>query len=256
MKFENGFHFLEFPAASGKPDALVVILPGHHNHPRMFEKLADYVHQQRPEADVLIVRGPVPLNVTEEVKISHGVPDVDDLYTWHKVEKGASKAYELAKNFFLSREPVVDELNKFVDAQLSRRKLEDENLVIFGFSLGGAVASQMGTRRSRKCAAVVCHSAPTFPVHLPQSRPDTLMLIGDQDKMFYADKPSLPPKGMLKKAFQFAADNLSLQHPDSVRRLKRAGVPVESEVVPGLGHTISEASFGRALKFMLPRLKK
>ncbi len=257
MKHENGFHFLEYPCASGKPDGLVIILHGHDNHPNMFTKLAEEIRRERPDTDVLLVRGPVPMQATKAKIRAQGAGDADDLYTWHHVTKNAGENAKLVLSHFFNRVPVVDQLNQFADAQLAKRGLKDENLALFGFSLGGAIAVQMGTRRPQQVAAVINHSGPVFPVGKAVSKPETLFVMGDKDSFFYTEKMQVaPPKNKLKKAFQNAVSQVSLQYHDSLQRLLNAKIPAQGKVIPGMGHTVSEQSFQPAMVFIKNKLKK
>ncbi len=156
--------------------------------------------------------------------------------------------------------PVVDDLNKFTDAQLAKRGLKDDGLVLYGFSLGGAMVVQMATRRGAECAAVVCHSGPVFPIVGPKSKPSTMLLMGDQDEIFYTTsrhverKPK--PRGKLGKVFDKALNRISVHYNASLMRLKRAGLPVEGVVIKGMSHTINEESFKTTLDFIVKKLKK
>lgn len=260
MKSENGFHFIEFPAASGKPDALVVILHGHNNHPDMFTMLPAEVQRQHPNADVLIVRAPIPVNATPENKASKGVPNVDDLYTWHKLEKRARPHVNLALAHLFNRIGAVTKLNKFINKQLKKRGLNDKKLAIFGFSMGGAIAVEAATQRRKKCAAVVCHSGLVLPAFKPKTKPDVLLLMGDNDGYFYTQRLTMPVpqqrKGRLKKVFSKAAARIGFHHDDSRKRLSKAKVPFETELIEGMAHTITAESFGKSVAFINKRLSK
>lgn len=260
MKFEDGFHFNEYPCASGKPDALIILLHGYGNHPDMFKELPPAIQKEWPNADVLVVRGPVGVGADKQRLAEHGVPDAEDLYTWYKTEKNPEKQIELALKHLFNQVPVVDELNAFTDAQLAKRGLKDDGLVLYGFSLGGAMVVQMATRRGAQCAAVVCHSGPVFPIVGPKSKPDTMLLMGDQDEIFYTTsrhvekKPK--PRGKLGKVFDKALNRISVHYNASLMRLRRAGLPVEGVVIKGLSHTINEESFKTTLDFIVKHLKK
>ncbi|MBI1215527.1 MAG: hypothetical protein GC185_06890 [Alphaproteobacteria bacterium] len=266
MKHEDGFHFLEYPCKSGKPETLIVLLHGYGNHPEMFKELPEGFQKEFPNADVLIVRGPEPVGASAEHKKDLGVPGVDDLYSWYKVQNDAGKNLELALSHLFNRVPVVDQLNKFADAQLKKRGLKDENLVLYGFSLGGGIVVQMGTRRKEKCAAVICHSGPVFPIIKPKSKPDTMILMGDQDYFFYTRTaqiknpqgkcPLKAPKRKLRNAFDKAIGEIGVHYDDSKRRLERAGIEATGELVKGMGHTINEESFNKTVKYLAKKLKK
>lgn len=258
MKHEKGFYYLEFPASGEKADSLVIILHGHNNHPRMFEQLPAQLQKEWPGADVLILRAPIAQNATEESKARNGVPDVEDLYTWHRLERRLRNHVTLALAHLFNRVGIVSKLNKFIDHQLEARNLKDENLAIFGFSMGGAIAVETATKRRGKCAAVVCHSGMVLPKLKARVRPDTLMVMGEKDALFYTQRLTLPAprKGRIRKAFHRAAARVSLHYDDSVKRLKKAGIPVSEHLVEGMTHTINRESFGHSVGFIKKRLKK
>ncbi|MDE1153217.1 MAG: dienelactone hydrolase family protein [Micavibrio sp.] len=256
MKNEDGFHFLEYPAASGKPDALVIFLHGYGNHPEMFKDFPAHIQEAYPNADVLLVRGPVPLNASQAHKDEFGVGHVDDLYSWYKTSKKAGDGLELALSHLFNRVPVVDDLNAFADAQLEKRGLKDDGLVLYGFSLGGAMVVQMATHRDEKCAAVVAHSSPVFPIIKPKSKPDTMLLMGDGDDYFYTTPRKIEkPQTRFKKVFDRAVSGISVHFNSSVRRLKRAGLPTTGVLVKNLGHNINAESFDTSVNFLAERLK-
>jgi predicted esterase len=258
MKHEDGFHFEEYRCASGKPETLIIFLHGHANHPDMFKTLPPHIQREFPNADILMVQGPEPVGAHPEHKKNVGVPHVDDLYTWYKVDKDAGKNIQHALRHFFNNVPVVDQLNKFADEQLKKRGLKDENLVLYGFSLGGAMVVQMATKRDDKCAAVVAHSSPVFPVIAPKSKPDTMLIMGEEDQLFYktvttVEKPKLNP---LKKAFDKVMAPISIHYNASLKRLRKAGLPVTGVVVNGMAHTINEESFKQSIDFLSKKLKK
>lgn len=263
MKSEDGFEFREFPCASGKPDALVIFLHGHGNHPDMFERLPPEIQKRYPNADILMVKGPVPVAASQQHKKDLGVAHVDDLYTWYKNGNKPADTLDLAISHLFNRVPVVDQLNKFADAQLAKRGLKDDGLVLFGFSLGGAVVVQMGTRRPDKCAAVICHSGPVLPIIAPKSTPDTMLLMGTEDRLFYKNtrkiaNPTAPPKkNRLKKVFDHALSQISVHYNSSLVRLRKTGADeVKGVLVHGMDHTINEESFLHAVGFIVDHLKK
>ena len=256
MKKEDGFHFLEFPCKSGKPDTLIVFLHGYSNHPDMFTELPPRFQELWPNADVLLVRGPEALHASQERKDGVGVPHVDDLYTWYKVNNKAKENLQLALSHFFNQVPVVDELNEFVNAQLKKRGLKDDGLVLYGFSLGGAIVVQMATRRPDECAAVIAHSSPIFPIVKPKSKPETMLLMGDEDTFFYTKVMDVKKPNKLKKAFDKAMQTISVHYDSSLKRLKRSGMPTTGVLVKGLHHTMTEESLKHTLDFIGKKLNK
>lgn len=257
MKNENGFDFLEFPCASGKPDALVIFLHGYCNHPEMFRDFPAELQKQYPNADVLLVKGPVPLNADPKYKKDFGVPHVDDLYSWYESVHDAGDGLQLALSHLFNKVPVVDKLNDFADAQLAKRGLKDDGLVLYGFSLGGAMVVQMATRRPATCAAVVAHSSPVFPIISPKSKPDTLLVMGENDDLFYTKPATVQKKpSRLKRAFDKAIAGISIHYNASLKRLKRAGMATKGVLVKDLGHSINAESFEASAQFIAEKLNK
>jgi hypothetical protein len=85
------------------------------------------------------------------------------------------------------------------------------------------------------------------------------MLMGDKDDFFYTRTAQIKnnaPKGKLKKAFDHALSEIGVHYDDSTRRLKRAGIEVTDILVKGLGHTMTEESFDRSMKYLVKKLKK
>lgn len=257
-RYADGFHFLELPARSGETKSLIVILHGHNNHPDMFRPMAFAMQHRFPDTDVLLVQGPYPLNASPDAKVRKNVPDVDDLYTWHRLEKRVKPHVGLVVGQMFNRVAIIGQLNRFIDARLIERELGDERLALFGFSMGGAVAVQAAARRPKKCAAVVCHSGLVLPNLRAKSKPDTLLVMGDEDPLFYKRRMALtlPQKdGRLHRAFQKAASRVTLHHEDTVNRLRKAGIPFEQEIIEGLTHSINGASLRKSLAFIAGRLR-
>jgi phospholipase/carboxylesterase len=124
--------------------------------------------------------------------------------------------------------PVVD---AFLDAELERDGLTADKLAVIGFSQGGMMALHCGLRRAQAPACLV-----GFSTLLPgprkldaeiRGKPPVLLTHGDQDQI-------IPPHAM----------------PQTEAALKAAGVPVESESRPGLGHGIDERCLELATEFL------
>ena len=124
--------------------------------------------------------------------------------------------------------PVVD---TFLDQELERHGLTADKLAVVGFSQGGMMALHCGLRRAQPPACLV-----GFSTLLPgpekldaeiKSKPPVLLTHGDQDQI-------IPAHAM----------------PQTEAALKAAGVPVESETRPGLGHGIDERCLELATDFL------
>lgn len=260
MKEEKGFHFIECAATAGQAESLIILLHGYANHPDMFMPVAKRIQKEFPKADVLVVRAPMPLGMTREELKRHNIGHLEDVYAWHMLKADKQDHAKLALGHAFNRIPVVDQLNAFVDHQLQKRHLADENLAFFGFSMGGAMAVHAATSRKTPCAAVVCHSGLVLPFTRAAAKPDTLMIMGDKDELFYSaplaqSKPVSKNLGKIVRVARKAVRHVGVHHRDSVARLKRAGVPVTDQVVPGLTHYLNPASINASLDFIGQRLK-
>jgi phospholipase/carboxylesterase len=120
-------------------------------------------------------------------------------------------------------------LDAFIDAELARYGLGDDQLALLGFSQGTMMALQVGLRRPAACAAIVGYSgaliAPETLATEIKSRPPVLLVHGEEDQV------------ILFSAMASSAE-----------ALRANNVPVHCEPRPGLGHGIDEQgmAFGAA----------
>lgn len=112
-------------------------------------------------------------------------------------------------------------LNAFLDQELARHGLGDENLALFGFSQGTMTALHAALRRPRPCALVVGFSGALVKPELLEdelvSRPPVLLIHGEADEV--VPFPAMP-----------AAEEALIANQ----------VPVASLARPGLGHGIDQ----------------
>ncbi len=112
-------------------------------------------------------------------------------------------------------------LNAFLDAELARYGLRDDQMVLFGFSQGTIMALHVALRRPSACAAVIGFSgALVMPDLLEQevvSRPPVLLIHGEDDQVV--------PFAALASA---------------EAALKMNEVPVSTLARPGLAHGIDQ----------------
>ena len=160
------------------------------------------------------------------------------------------------RNVF-NRLPVVDRFNRFLDHQLKKRKLKTKDLALAGFSMGGGMALHAAARRKENCAAVVSHSGTILPIFRARSKPEALILMGDRDEIFFPDhRQKDHPVSKLVKAFRKVGINFSLDHKDTVRRVRKAGLPLREVIVHGLGHNITDESWDQVDSFVAKNLRK
>jgi phospholipase/carboxylesterase len=117
-------------------------------------------------------------------------------------------------------------LEKFLDAELERRKLPPQALALVGFSQGTMMALHVGLRRAVPPAAIVGYSGifvlpdkakPDAVAGEIKSKPPVLLIHGDQDDL-------IPVQALLQGSQDLAA----------------LEVPVEWHISQGIGHGIDQ----------------
>ncbi|MBI3441411.1 MAG: dienelactone hydrolase family protein [Proteobacteria bacterium] len=256
MQNEDGFYFHSFPSLSGNTKSLIIIFHGNNSHPDGYRKWAEKAQQDNPDADVLVIRGPVASHASQQEKATYRVPEVDDLYTWYDIDKHPGRQVGLLLRQAFNRMTVIGKLNKLINHQLAKRQLQDKDLALMGFSMGGVVALQVAYSRKGECAAVVCHSGAVLPFTRVKKKPDTLMVVGDKDEVFFLPEKKLHQRtSPIIKAFNRLGIRVNLHHNQSVKRLKKAGIPVSEKVFGGQTHSITDSSWQEATAFVAKKLK-
>jgi len=118
--------------------------------------------------------------------------------------------------------------NKFLDAELARLGLGPERLILLGFSQGSMMVLNAGLRRTPLPAAIISFAGLRLSEEdLPQftNAPPVLLVLGALERN---------PDGLRE-----VADNL-----------KARGLPVESHLLSGIGHTIDRRGIELAGAFM------
>ena len=126
-------------------------------------------------------------------------------------------------------------LDAYIDAELTRRRIMPERLALVGFSQGTMMALQVGLRRTVLPAAIVGFSGLLVGAERlgaeVRSRPPTLLVHGSGDQVI--------PVQALMAAWPALAD---------------AGVPVEWHIRPGLAHGIDPEGLRLAGHFLRQHL--
>lgn len=258
MKHEDGFYFHELPSLSGQAKSLIIILHGNRSHPDGYLTWAEKTRQENPDADVLVVRGPIPLHVSDKQKAAWRVPGIDDLYTWYDIDSHPKHQATVFLKQLFNKLTVAKDLNKLIDNHLAKRNLKDENLALMGFSMGGIVALQTACSRKDTCAAVVCHSGALFPFTRIRKKPPTLLLMGDKDDIFFTTGKKKMPRdaSRLVKIFNRMIGGINLHHDRTLKKLKKAKIDVTEKIIPGQRHAITDESWDAANAFVARKLKK
>jgi phospholipase/carboxylesterase len=131
------------------------------------------------------------------------------------------------------------DLDKFLDAELARRKLPPSALALVGFSQGTMMALHVGLRRATAPIAIVgysgllCLPPDSKPEALApdiKSRPPVLLIHGDSDDL-------IPPQAL------FMASNA----------LATLGLAVEWHISAGIGHGIDQEGLRHGAEFLVRR---
>lgn len=110
-------------------------------------------------------------------------------------------------------------LNHFLDEQLERFGLSDEQMAIIGFSQGTMMALHTALRRPNPCAAIIGYSGG---------------LVGEA--LLEAEIQSRPPVCLIHGDADMVVPFVASQHTETL--LKRLNVPVSLHRRPGLAHGI------------------
>jgi phospholipase/carboxylesterase len=131
-------------------------------------------------------------------------------------------------------------LDRFLDAELQRRRLPPSALALVGFSQGTMMALHVGLRRAVAPAAIVGYSGMLVlppgadPDKVPteiRAKPPVLLIHGEQDELIPA--PALFQAAQALAAFE---------------------VPTEWHLSPGLGHGIDQEGLRQGGQFLARRL--
>lgn len=201
------------PASGGAPDSLVILVHGFGANGADLIGLAPYWRDAIPGAAF----------------VSPDAPDVCPGsvggYQWWPIG-GFGPAERLA-----GVERAATFLNPFIDQELERLGLGEDRLVLVGFSQGTMLSLHTALARPRPVAGVIGYSGllideDGLPNRL-QSRPPILLIHGDAD-------PVVP----------FAAFERAKA------ALERNGLPLETYVAPGVGHSIDAEGLRRGEQFL------
>jgi len=202
------------PAAGGAPRRLVVFLHGVGADGNDLIGLAPHFQPALPEARFISPNAPFPFDMAPFGYQWFSLSD----FTEEARLAGAQRAAPL--------------LDAFIDAELARDGLTEENLALIGFSQGAMMALHVGLRRPRRLAAIVSYSGLLVGRDLLEkemrSRPPILLTHGTAD-------PVLP--------FPFLAE--------AEKGLASLGLAVEAHARPGLPHGIDEECIRLGREFLL-----
>ena len=201
----------------GSADALVVLLHGYGANGDDLIALADGWRERLPGAAFVAPNAADP------------IPGMPGSLQWFPLTMRDPSEYWRG---VVAARPALD---RFLDAELTRYRLDANRLVLVGFSQGTMMALHTGLRRAAAPAAIVGFSGLLAgPEHLGEAlgRPPILLVHGEMDELI--------PVDML---------HLAREH------LAKAGQLVEWHVREGLGHGIDPAGQHLAGHFIRAALR-
>lgn len=189
------------PAGGGAPKQLVIFLHGVGADGNDLIGLAPYFQQVLPHARFISPNAPFAFDMAP-----YG-------YQWFSLQDFSEEAR------LRGAERAAPVLDAFIDAELARDGLSDENLALIGFSQGAMMSLHVGLRRERAMAGIVSYSGLLVGLDKlraeMRSAPPVLLTHGTDD-------PVLP--------FAFLAE--------AEAGLRSLGVEAEAHARPGLPHGI------------------
>jgi len=203
------------PAAGGSPRQLVILLHGYGSDGNDLIGLAPFFAQALPHAEFLAPNAP------ERTSMGFG-------YQWFGITSLDPQLMKAGA----ARAAVT--LDAFIADALAARKLNVGQLALIGFSQGSMMALDRALRLGGSKAIVAFSGMVANPE--PRLAPDA------------ARPPILLVHGTADAVVPFSR----LAEAESV--LTKAGFPVETQICPGIGHSIDQAGATRAAQFLARHL--
>jgi phospholipase/carboxylesterase len=200
-------------ASGGKAKQLVVLLHGYGSNGDDLISLAPFFAQALPEAEFLSPNAPFPCEMSAFGFQWFGFED----RTPEMLLGGAQLAGQI--------------LDRFLDAELAKRGLQERDLALVGFSQGTMMSLHVGLRRPQAMGGILGFSGSLIGAEVLdseiRSRPPVFLVHGTADQVV--------PYDVLAAAEQV---------------LKAVGVPVETESRPGLVHSIDQVGAQKGALFL------
>ena len=201
------------PLAGGKPRRLVILLHGLGADGNDLIGLQQYWARLVPDAEFVSPNAPFPCDMA-----GYG-------YQWFSVQDRTPAAMLAGVR---AAAPILD---AYIDEELQKRGLAENDAAIVGFSQGTMMSLFVGLRRERPLAGVLGYSGrligPELLTGELRSRPPVLLVHGTED-------PLVPFDSMA----------------GAEMALKAAGVPVETLACPGIEHSIDPEGLQRGGLFL------
>lgn len=200
------------PLSGAKPNALVVLIHGYGSNGDDLIGLAAMIQPELPNAAFVAPNAPSQ------------IPRMVAAHQWWPIE-----TFSMAERAAGAAE-AAPSLDAFIMHELERLSLTSDRLLLVGFSQGTMMALHVGLRRPDPVAGIVGISgmlvAPDRLNTEIRSRPPVLLIHGTEDDV-------VPFRSMDLAATALTAN----------------GVPVETHVSPGVGHSIGQDGLVAATQF-------
>lgn len=201
------------PKSGGPARQLVLLLHGVGADGNDLIGLAPYLQSVVPDAAFVAPNAPEPFDMAP-----FG-------YQWFSIQ---DLQPETRLNGVRAAAPMLE---TFIDEQLALHGLNEDSLVLVGFSQGAMMALHVGLRREPPVAGIIAHSG---------------MLVGETQ--LAEEIRSRPPVLLTHGAFDDVIPVQALAVAEA--GLKAAGVSNEAHVMPGLGHGVDEATIALDRRFL------
>ena len=205
------------PLSGSKPNALVVLIHGYGSNGDDLISLARMIQPALPSAAFAAPNAPSQ------------IPRMAAAYQWWPIE-----TFSMAERA-AGAAAAAPALDAFVTHELEKAELPSARLLLVGFSQGTMMALHVGLRRSEPVAGIVGISgmlvAPERLHTEIRSRPPVLLIHGTEDDV-------VPFRSMGLASAALAA----------------SGVPVETHVSPGVGHSVGQDGLAAAAAFAVRAL--
>ena len=216
--------FLEGPRIENysgkKPSSIIILLHGYGSNGEDLFSLAPVLSEKFPETVFISPNAPFPC------KLSGGYG-----YEWFDIEDRSDSI------MFNGVKAASEIFNSFIDNELKKYNLSDNQLALIGFSQGTMVAIHSGLSRKNKCSCILGYSGSLLgnKTYLDnvESKPPIFLYHGESDDVVSVESSKL-----------------------AAEKLISIGIEVELSTEISLGHSISQRGLSMGTEFLIKNLNQ
>lgn len=221
----------EIVYVNGQPRKLIIFLHGYIDNADYLEgKLQKFISMFDDTA-IHLPQAPISCEILDDKRQWYSMHRFDP-NDERKTVPSMEECVEIYNKMTLGLEEAFSYLNDYIDACLSAYQLEDKDLYLCGFSQGAMLAIYTALMREKQIGGCISFSGimagHKFLLRHAQSKPDMLLIHGDADNLV-----------------RFAAQDFTKKN------LQHLGVNVETYVVKGGQHRITQEGLDAAADFIL-----